>query len=197
MLYACSTNDVSALQALLEEQDRQLFSQTAQTGTVNTAAYLLSRHQVPEDYSRHVLTLSPTQNPIQYLTKESARHGNTVVFCYLLSRYPELLSTKNRNVESILVNALDGGVEIWKIILEHDPRWKDHEFSGHRGYVLELLVDLKKPILLEFLLQEGADTDRAGDPVLDMAKARRASPEILELIKKYSHWEANGSIVVS
>lgn len=76
------------------------------------------------------------------------------------------------------MNAIDGGVEIWKIILVHDPRWKDHGFNGHRKYVLELLIDLEKPILLEFLLRKDADTDRAGDPVLDMAKARRASPEI-------------------
>ena len=89
-------------------------------------------------------------------------------------------------MESILVNAMDGGVEIWKIILENDPGWKDHEFSGHRGCVLEVVVELGKKSLLEFLLQQGADTDRAGDPVLELARARRAEPRMLDLIRKYS-----------
>ena len=75
---------------------------------------------------------------------------------------------------------------IWEIILEHDPRWKDHEFSGHKGYVLEFAVKFGKKEVLEFLLREGADTDRAGDPVLELARMRGAGSEILELIKKYS-----------
>lgn len=81
---------------------------------------------------------------------------------------------------------MDGGVGIWKIIVDHDPRWKDHEFSGHQGCVLEFAVDLGKKELLEFLLREGADTIRAGDPVLKLARMRGAASEMLELIKKYS-----------
>ena len=81
---------------------------------------------------------------------------------------------------------MDGSIEIWRIILEHDPGWKDHEFSGHRGCVLEIVVEFGKKELLEFLLKEGADTDRAGDPVLELARARRAGPEMMELIRKYS-----------
>ena len=75
---------------------------------------------------------------------------------------------------------------IWEIILEHDPRWKDHDFSGHKGCVLEFAVEFGKKEILEFLLREGADTDRAGDPVLELARMRGAGSEILELIKKYS-----------
>lgn len=187
ILRACFTNDLPTLQLLLEEQDFELFSQVARTGTSDAAAYLLSRHQVPENYSHPVVKPNPTQHPTQFLIQRSARDGNAVVFRYLLSRQPELLSTKNRNVEHILVNALDGGVDIWKVILEYDPRWKDHEFSGHCGCVLEFLIERKNTALLEFLLRQGADTERAGDPVLDLAKARRAGPEILELIKKYSN----------
>ena len=75
---------------------------------------------------------------------------------------------------------------IWEIILEHDPRWKDHEFSGHKGCVLEFAVEFRKKEVLEFLLSEGADTDREGDPVLELARTRGAGNEMLELIKKYS-----------
>ena len=80
---------------------------------------------------------------------------------------------------------MDGGVSIWEIILEHDARWKDHEFSGHRGCVLEVVVELGKKDLLQMLLKEGADTMRAGEPVLELARARGAGRDVLELIMKY------------
>ena len=186
LLNAISTNNLPSLRSLLEDQDRQLFSQIAQNGTPETAAYLLSRHLIPEDYSQEPLSSNPTLNPTQYLARESARNGNAALFHYLIDQHPSLLSTTNRTVERILINAIDGGVGIWEIILEHDPRWKDHEFSGHKGYVLEFAVKFGKKEVLEFLLREGADTDRAGDPVLELARMRGAGSEILELIKKYS-----------
>ena len=77
-------------------------------------------------------------------------------------------------------------MSMWKIILEHDSRWMDHEFSAHRGCVLEFVVKYKHKELLEFLLKEGADTDRAGDPVLELARLHGADSETMELIKKYS-----------
>ena len=77
-------------------------------------------------------------------------------------------------------------MSIWKIILDHDPNWMDYEFGRHRGCVLELVLKYKRKELLEFLLKEGADTDRAGDPVLEMARLHGADSETMELIKKYS-----------
>lgn len=187
LLDAVSTNNVAALRSNLEKQDLDLFSQTAKTGTTETAIYLLSRHPIAtEDHSQHVPRPSPSLNPRQYLMNESARHGNVAVFRYLVSANPLFLTTHNRNIESILINAMDGGIDIWRIILEHDPKWKDYEFSGHRGCVLEIAIDLQKPVILEFLLQQGADTDRAGDPVVELARARKAGPEILDLLRKYS-----------
>ena len=108
------------------------------------------------------------------------------LFRYLLDQYPTLLTTYNRNVEDILVNAMEGGVSIWKIVLEHDSRWMDHEFTAHRECVLEFVLKDNRMELLEFLLKEGADTDRAGDPVLEMVRLHRADCETMELVKKYS-----------
>ena len=178
LLDAISTKNLPTLRSLLEDQDRQLFSQTAQNGSPEIAAYLLSRHSVPEDYSQELPSSNPALNPIQYLACKSARNGNAGLFRYLLDQYPSLLSTYNRNIENILVNAMQGGVSIWKIILEQNPLWKDHEFKGHRGCVLEHVVRFEHTELLEFLLREGADAD----PV---AGIRSAGSEMLELIKKY------------
>ena len=87
----------------------------------------------------------------------------------------------------------------------------DHEFHGHKGCVLEVLVRLagdsgrgmeeggadseearrkeKKATnmaLLEYLLEEGADTERAGDHILPYLRAERADPEVLKLVERYS-----------
>lgn len=123
LLDAISTNNLPTLRSLLEDQDRELFSQIAQNGTPEIAAYLLSRHPVPEDYTQElpssfVLNLHATQ----CLACQSARYANADLFRYLLNQYPTLLSTNNRNVENILVKAMEGGVSIWKILLEHDSR---------------------------------------------------------------------------
>ena len=179
LLDAISTNNLSTLHSLLEDQDRQLFSQIAQNGTPESSAYLLSRYSGPEDYSQELPSSNPNLNPIQYLACKSARNGNAALFRYLLNQYPSLLSTFNRNIDNILVNAMDGGVSVWKIILEHNPLWKDHEFKAHRGCVLEHVVRFEHTELLEFLLREGADAE----PV---ARLRGARSEMLELIKKYS-----------
>ena len=61
----------------------------------------------------------------------------------------------------------------------------DHEISGHKGCVLELVVESGKKDLLEMLLKRGADTMRTGDPVLELARARGAERDMLELIMKY------------
>lgn len=61
-LDAISTNKLTALRTLLEIQDRQLFTQTAQVGTPETAAYLLSRQPLSEEYSQNLPTFYPTLN---------------------------------------------------------------------------------------------------------------------------------------
>lgn len=188
LTHAVSTNDLPALRTLLEKQDSELFAQVAKNGTAETAAYLLSRHSVPEDYSQYVPAPSPTHNPTQYLICESARYGNCDLFRYLLTEYPPFLSGANRrNLERLLVIAMVGGVDIWKIILEYKPHLKDYEFSGHQGCVLEMALRLgPHKDLLEFLLKEGADTDRAGDPVLESFRRMGAESDVLEMVRNYS-----------
>ena len=80
-------------------------------------------------------------------------------------------------------------MRIWEIILERNPRLMDHEFSGHRGCVLELVVRFGGRDLLQMLLERGADTMRDGDPVLDMPRVKRADRDTIELIKRFdSRW---------
>lgn len=133
---------------------------------------------------------------------------NAPLFAALACQHPDFLTTYNRNIESMLVCAMEGGTGIWKVILAHDRRYMDHEFSGHKGCVLEVLGRLAREIeggeveseeakrneekkattmaLLEYLLEEGADTERAGDPILPYLRAERADPEVLKLVERFS-----------
>ena len=88
---------------------------------------------------------------------------------------------------------MNGGTSIWKIILEVDPLFKDQEFSGHRGCTLEnvvwrgsLVEGDEKMALLQLLLEEGADTDRAGAPVLEQLRCMHAEDRVMDLVWKYS-----------
>lgn len=58
-----------------------------------------------------------------------------------------------------MCNAIIGGVEIWKILVELWPPWKDHEYAGHRGTVLQYAVEYGSEELVDFLLKKGVDTE--------------------------------------
>ncbi|KAL8776265.1 MAG: hypothetical protein Q9194_003261 [Teloschistes cf. exilis] len=145
LLSAISTNDLSSLRTHLETQDRTLLTSRARSGTPETATYLLSRlpsaPSSPADSLHHsteltYLTtplpdLSPTYHPLLFLLKESARAGNVPLFRVLGSQHPKFLSTRTRNIESVLVCAMEGGVGVWDVLLEHDRRFMDHEFHSH------------------------------------------------------------------
>ncbi len=182
-------SDVPARRSLLETQDRHLFTQLAQYGSPEAVAFALSRHPnpIPPDLSEHVPKPDPILHPLQFLVLGAASNGNTALFRYLVTEH-HLLS-HNRNTEHILFSAITGGgVPIWKIILEVEPQWKDHEFYEHHGVVLEKVVQFGGPDkkeLLQFLLDEGAELCGVGDPPLKTLRALGAEKDILDMAEKY------------
>lgn len=48
--------------------------------------------------------------------------------------------------------------------------WMEHDFCGHHGCVLELVVQFRSKDLLQMFLENGADAMRDGDPGLDMSR---------------------------
>ncbi|KAL8755760.1 MAG: hypothetical protein Q9184_004697 [Pyrenodesmia sp. 2 TL-2023] len=186
---AISTNNPIKLRSLLETQDRHLYTQLAQHGSPETTAFVLSRHPnaVPPDFSEHLATSDPIHHPHDFLVREAAYNGNAHLFRYLVTEY-HLLS-HNRNIEYILFGAITGGgIPIWKIILELEPQWKDHEFYEHHGVVLEKVVEYGGPDkkdLLQFLLEEGADLGGVTEPPLETFRALGAGKEILEMVERY------------
>ena len=213
LLRAIEEHDVASLRSALEDQDRLLLSACARTGTPEAAHYLLSRLSlatnsnadssvVTDAYlAKHIPNPSPTHDAPVYLLKESARTGNVAVFRSLATAYPKFLTMRNRNIESLLINAIEGGVSIMKVILSHDPRFVNYEFHGHRGGLLELVVQLggltaydrgrsseqSRKIAWEtfkYLLEQGPDIERAGDPVLDNLRYMKAEARVIELLER-------------
>ncbi|KAL8748678.1 MAG: hypothetical protein Q9184_007151 [Pyrenodesmia sp. 2 TL-2023] len=177
------------LRSLLETQVRHLYTQLAQHGSPETAAFLLSRHPNPgpPDFSEHLPRSDPIHHPHDFLVREAAYNGNANLFRYLVTEY-HLLSHSS-NIEYILFGAITGGgIPIWKIILELEPQWKDHEFYEHHGVVLEKVVEYGGPDkkdLLQFLLEEGADLGGVTEPPLKTFRALGAGKEILEMVERY------------
>ena len=192
ILDAVSSNDVSSLRNLLESQDLFIFFQTAQNGTPEVATYLLSRNPVHEDYSEFDLSPNPTYKPKQYLAIQSAQHGNGFLFGHLMEQYPGLFSPLNRNFESTLLSAIDGGIVIWKHLLHHDRSLKDYAFSGGRGCVLEMVVYTKNKRLFEYLVTEGAYLESLQGSVFERLKDNGAGDDMLEFVQFYMKEKPHG-----
>lgn len=168
-------------------------TQLAQKGSPEVAALLLNLHRnpAPADYSEYLPKPDPIFDPVQF--KKAAYNGNAALFRYLVTDHPILLTTYNPNVEAILISAMMGGVPIWKIILVVEPGRKDTEFSKCYRYVPKKILwigqrvagDTRK-IFLQFLLEEGALTDRASTLILEAFICIGASKDIIEQVWKYS-----------
>lgn len=169
----------------LEVQDLELFSYVAQYGSVEAVAFLLFRSSRRESKCKLVPNPSPTQHPIQYLLKESAYYVSAVVFRYLLTYSCAFLSADNKKIESVLFNAVEDLVSIWQIILKGNSDWKDYQFSQKMGSVISLVVQLEKLKLLDYLLNKGADLNKADDVRRYLTSAYSRGAELTEVIKEH------------
>jgi hypothetical protein len=80
---------------------------------------------------------------------------------------------------------MDGGVPIWKIILEHAPSAKNYRF-GHHGSVVERCISWGEEELLTFLLEKGAQVEREGGmPALRRAELYHASEGVKAVLRKH------------
>lgn len=187
-----SLNSPPTLRELLENQDLEIFTAIARSGTPEMADYMLSRSTISEDHTQRIDFPSPTKHPLQFLVRQSAYYSNVPLFRYLLSQNPFMITGyENANVQAILKAAISGGgIPIWEVLLEYNSGFKEVEFHGHHGYVIEFVAESENFELLEYLLKMGTDMDRCGDPVLDVAKLLRVDRKRLEIIEKYSKLQA-------
>ncbi|KAL8662729.1 MAG: hypothetical protein Q9168_008211 [Polycauliona sp. 1 TL-2023] len=170
ILEACSDKDVSQMHTLLDEWHQLLFSQAAKSGNVAILQHLLDRY-------------SSTPEMNQLMLEQAAQHGNTAVFSFLLHQQPEpVISDRVRS------NALDGGVEIWKAIIDHKPELINYDF-GHNGHPLAMAAMINNAPLLRFFLETGLDPNKSRfvmTPIIDIAsKTPSVRQDILDLLIQY------------
>ncbi|KAI9688251.1 MAG: hypothetical protein M1822_001757 [Bathelium mastoideum] len=169
ILKACSTKRPSELDSLLARQDEIVLQAVAEAGDADMAKYILDRKSAVID-------------PEQSLLGAAAMHNNTAIFRYILERTPSLLTKQKTGLQ-----AFEGGVDIWKVILQLNHSLVNWEF-GHSGNTVGFAVQRGDPSLLDFFLSEGADVEHshvAYKPVLPFAKDIGASQEVIDLLLKY------------
>ncbi|KAI9818377.1 MAG: hypothetical protein M1827_000435 [Pycnora praestabilis] len=174
ILSACTTNDVSALKDLLEKQDRSILETAAKNGGVDVVRYLLDRKSTMDGSEQLVL-------------EQAARTGNAAVFRYIVERNPQLLEASR----TVGLDAINGGIEIWKIINEHNRHVMNRSW-GHHGDVVHHVVKNNNVPLLAYLLDEGAEVEREDSPILQYTKHAGSSQEIVDLLVKHGanvNWE--------
>ncbi|KAL8771462.1 MAG: hypothetical protein Q9209_003132 [Squamulea sp. 1 TL-2023] len=170
ILGACHDADVSIMDALLDQWHKLLFRHVAETGSPEILQHLLDRYGT-----------TPVLN--QLMLEEAAQHGNAAVFRYLLQHQPDTAIT-----DSVRSNALQGGVEIWKVIHDHQPELLNRDF-GEKGDLIAMATLMNNVPLLHFFLAVGLDPNKSRffmSPIIDVASANSSiQPEILELLLRY------------
>lgn len=121
-------------------------------------------------------------NAGQIALEQSAFAGNVVLFQHLLQHLPEPLLGKK-----LRLNAITGGVEIWRALLAHNHECIDWEI-GEQGDALGQAVVKRKTDLVRFLLEEGISVRNSnfiGTPVLQAARTVGSSAEIIHLLVQH------------
>ncbi|KAI4114071.1 MAG: hypothetical protein LQ345_005046 [Seirophora villosa] len=117
------------------------------------------------------------------MLEQAAQHGNASVFEFLPKQQPEpVISDKVRS------HALEGGVGIWKAILDHKSGLIDYDF-GEKGDPLAMAALMNNIPLLRFFLEAGLDPNNSRfftAPIIDVASTNPSiNPEILTLLLQY------------
>ena len=170
ILRACAEENVSRIHTLLDEWHELLFRQAAKLGNVEILQQLLDRYGTTAELN-------------QLMLEQAAQHGNTPVFKFLLQHQPEAVIS-----DDVRSNALEGGVEIWTVILNHKPELINYDF-GEKGDLLAMATLMNNVPLLQFFLAQGLDPNKSrlfAKSIIDVASASPSiKPEILDLLVQY------------
>jgi hypothetical protein len=170
ILRACADNDVSRMHALLDEWHELLFREAAKLGSFEILQELFDRYGT-----------SAALN--QLMLEQAAQHGNAAAFRFLLQQQPEAAIS-----DVVRSNALEGGVEIWKAILDHRPEVINYDF-GEKGDPLAMATLMNNVPLLRFFLAQGLDPKKSRlftKPIINFASENPlVKPETLDLLHQY------------
>lgn len=142
ILDACAGDDASVVDRLLVRWEEMVLKQAAGSGGVGVVQYLLEK-------TRPALPL------VQKMLAAAAQNGNASVFRHLLQ-----YDTNIQITDEVRSCALDGGVDIWKAILAHDPSLIKWDF-GEKGDLLSMTAIANNVPLLSFFLNQGLDPNQS------------------------------------
>lgn len=182
LLNACNSCSAEQLGSLLDKHHQSLLDACAQNPNVETTALFLSHLNLSTVYkSEPGLRRRPgSLTPQQFVLERAAFHNNAPLVLHLVNTYPDL----DLFSETLGRRALHGGVNIWKVLLEKEPKLKDARW-GHAGTVVEHCVMQEKVDVLRFLLEQGAKVESEARPILQMAETAESPEEIKRLLREY------------
>lgn len=170
ILEACAGKDVPKLRSLLEGWHELLLKQAARSGNVEIIQQLLDQYGTTDALN-------------QCMLKEASQQGNVDIFRFLLQQRPD--AEISDDVRSC---ALEGGVEIWKAILDHSPELINHDF-GEKGDLISMAVLMNNVPLLTFFLANGLDPNKShffSKPIIDVATTNPAiERKVLDLLVQH------------
>ena len=170
ILDACSGSDVPKLQNLIEAWDEQLLKTAAGSGSIEIVQQLRGRY-------------STTESLNQIMLGAAAQKCNVEVFKFLLQQGG--IAGISDHVRSL---ALEGGVEIWKAILDYNPELINYDF-GEKGDPISMAVLMNNAPLLAFFLDQGLDPNKSrlfSKPIIDVATSKPpVKKEVLDLLVQH------------
>lgn len=170
ILGACADENGSRIPTLLDEWHEVLFRQAAKLGSVEILQHILDRYGTTAELN-------------QLMLEQAAQHGNAPVFNFLLQQRPEPVIS-----DGVRSKALEGGVEIWKVILDHNPEFINYDF-GEKGDLVAMATLMNNVPLLRFFLARGLDPNKSRffiQPIIDFASTTPwIKPEVLGLLIQY------------
>lgn len=170
ILEACSGEDAPKLRSLLERWHELLLKQAAGSGSLEIVQQLLNQYGTTKAVSSLML-------------QEAAQHGNVEVFRFLLQQRPD-----NQISDDVRSYALEGGVEIWKAILDHNPELINYDF-GEKGDPISMAVMMNNVPLLTYFLANGLDPNKShffSKPIIEVAITNSAiKREVLDLLVQH------------
>ena len=179
---ACTSSPSEKLETLLDKHYRSLLDACAQNPNIETTALFLSHLNLSKIYRSEpgIRRRPDSLTPQQYVLERAAFHGNVPLLLHLANTHPDL----DLFSETLGRRALHGGVNIWKALLEKEPKLKNARW-GHAGTVVEHCVMQQKVDVLRFLLEQGAKVESEEKPILQMAEIAESPEEIKRLLKEY------------
>lgn len=161
-----ASSDPANLQAAIDAGDRRVLKAVIPHASLAGVQCLVQRR-------------GTLPNVHEYVANQAAIASRPDIVQWLLERDSSLVAS-----EDLRYFAISGGVPVWELLIKSDPNVLKWDIGQH-GNALGLAVAKRKPELVRFLIESGANVEQGnyvGLPVREFVKQHDFGEEMLGLI---------------